>query len=168
MPEVLRRLRELELEVLARGDENEHVGSLKLVGGSTARPGLANKRIPSFGQGVGKDIRSAAEGDGKKIMEDSTDDEEHDDDEDLHEILKGLGTVKLEVGHGKAGTEAAGEEKNAASVTWRTARWGDSHVDASKEHNTRGGLPSFYEDASEMRGEQFLHAQLVFHIQSSS
>lgn len=153
MPEVLRRLRELELEVLARGDANEHVGSLKLVGGPSSRPGLANKRIPSFGQGVGKDIRSAAEDDKKKVMDDSTDDEQ--DDEDLHEILKGLGTVKLAAGHGKAAAEAAAgeEEKNAASVTWRTARWGDSHVDASKEHNMRGGLPSFYEDASEMRGK---------------
>lgn len=54
--EILDRLRDIELEVLARSTADEvHVGSIKFMTGGK-RPGVG-PRIPSFGMGVGKDIR---------------------------------------------------------------------------------------------------------------
>ncbi|KAG1823017.1 kinase-like domain-containing protein [Suillus variegatus] len=53
---ILERLGEIETEVLSRPDtEDFHVGSIRLMTGGR-RPGAA-PRIPSFGAGVGKDIR---------------------------------------------------------------------------------------------------------------
>ncbi|KAG2052138.1 kinase-like protein [Suillus hirtellus] len=53
---ILERLGEIETEVLSRPDtEDFHVGSIRLMTGGR-RPG-APLRIPSFGAGVGKDIR---------------------------------------------------------------------------------------------------------------
>jgi LIM domain kinase 1 len=53
---ILDRLGEIEAEVLSRPDTDDfHVGSIKLMTGGR-RPGAA-PRIPSFGAGVGKDIR---------------------------------------------------------------------------------------------------------------
>lgn len=71
MRDILERLRVIELEVLARPEENEsnvHVGSVKLLtGGRPKRP--TAPRIPSFGQGVAKDVRNGDQSD------DDTDDE---------------------------------------------------------------------------------------------
>ena len=53
---ILDRLGEIEAEVLSRPETDDfHVGSVKLMTGGR-RPGAA-PRIPSFGTGVGKDIR---------------------------------------------------------------------------------------------------------------
>ncbi|KAG2143412.1 kinase-like domain-containing protein [Suillus bovinus] len=53
---ILNRLGEIETEVLSRPDtEDLHVGSIRFMTGGR-RPGAA-PRIPSFGAGVGKDIR---------------------------------------------------------------------------------------------------------------
>ncbi|KAH7105124.1 kinase-like protein [Auriculariales sp. MPI-PUGE-AT-0066] len=71
MREILARLRDIELEVLARPEEGEnlHVGSVKLLTGSRSkRPGVP--RIPSFGQGVGKDIRKNSVSDSETDSED--------------------------------------------------------------------------------------------------
>ncbi|KZV99260.1 kinase-like protein [Exidia glandulosa HHB12029] len=71
MREILARLRDIELEVLARPEENEtnmHVGSVKLLTGARSKRPAA-PRIPSFGQGIGKGIRSGSN------SEDDTDDE---------------------------------------------------------------------------------------------
>ncbi|TDL27122.1 kinase-like protein [Rickenella mellea] len=77
--EILARLREIELEVLARPSEAEdgdaHIGSVKFLTGGR-RPGPA-PRIPSFGMGVGKDIRGNSEDDDS-------------DEEELKEALRGL------------------------------------------------------------------------------
>lgn len=81
---ILQRLRDIELEVLARPSEADdvHVGSVKFMTGHK-RPGPA-PRIPSFGTGVGKDIRNnRAEGD-------SSDDEGTSDEEQLIEAIKSL------------------------------------------------------------------------------
>ncbi|KAJ8516196.1 hypothetical protein ONZ45_g6462 [Pleurotus djamor] len=81
--EILERLRVIEAEVLARPDEvdNMHLGSVKFMTGGK-RPGGA-PRIPSFGMGVGKDIRN-----GK-------DDESDESDEELIEAVKKLSHVDL-------------------------------------------------------------------------
>jgi LIM domain kinase 1 len=86
--EILQRLIVIEAEVLARpGDgDDAHVGSVKFMTG-TKRPGAA-PRIPSFGMGVGKDIRAANEEKGFSLSSDE------DSDEELVEAisqLKGVG-----------------------------------------------------------------------------
>ncbi len=81
--EILERLRLIEVEVLARlnEDEDSHVGSIKfLTGGKRPAPG---PRIPSFGMGVGKDIRSSG----------STTD---DSDDELMEAVLGLSKVGVD------------------------------------------------------------------------
>lgn len=140
MTDVLRRLRAIELDVLARaGGEGEHVGSLKLVGGNK-RP--AGKRIPSFGQGVGVDIRPSRIENHKKHLEggptpaltDDDDEEGELDDEDLKEILSSLGK------NGGLSVVDGG--------TWRTARWSEA-TGPARVHRSDFTM---YTDASEMRG----------------
>jgi len=143
MDEVLRRLREIEIEVLARESSAEHVGSLKLISPSN-RPGLG-KRIPSFAQGVGKEIGGGK----KKVDEASSGDESNDDD--LREILSGLGTIRL--GGGKKVEED--ELKDMGGSTWRTAKWGQDG-EKGEESAGRRSLLSLYENASEMRGQSRL------------
>ncbi|KAF4586220.1 hypothetical protein EYR38_010494 [Pleurotus pulmonarius] len=81
---ILERLRVIEAEVLARPDEadNMHLGSVKFMTGGK-RTGTA-PRIPSFGVGVGKDIR----GSGK-------DDESDESEDELMEAVIGLSKVDL-------------------------------------------------------------------------
>ncbi|KAF8961593.1 kinase-like domain-containing protein [Flammula alnicola] len=80
--DILERLRAIEAEVLLRPSEGDdmHLGSIRFMTGAK-RP-TAGPRIPSFGMGVGKDIRSGT------ISEDS-------DDEELIEAVKGLSSVGL-------------------------------------------------------------------------
>lgn len=154
MEEVLSRLRAIELDILAQGTQAEHVGSLKLVSSGTkalsvTRPSM-NKRIPSFGQGIGKDIRHSSHVVKHPGEESSTEDEDMDED-DLKEILKDLGSVRL----GKLSALSAGEG------TWRTARWGDD-PDALQVIRKAGKSvrTSVYQDASEMRGLSFSSSSL--------
>ncbi|KAK0213535.1 TKL/LISK/LISK-DD1 protein kinase [Armillaria fumosa] len=83
--DILERLRLIEVEVLARPSEDEdaHVGSIKFMTGGK-RPS-AGPRIPSFGMGVGKDIRSSG----------STTD---DSDDELMEAVMGLSSVGVNSG----------------------------------------------------------------------
>ncbi|KAG6887421.1 hypothetical protein C0992_012363 [Termitomyces sp. T32_za158] len=80
--DILERLRVIEAEVSARPSESEskevHVGSIKFLTGSKRPAG--NPRIPSFGMGVGKDIRHK--------------DSESDDESD-EELLEALSSVRL-------------------------------------------------------------------------
>ncbi|KAG6873102.1 hypothetical protein C0995_002945 [Termitomyces sp. Mi166 len=77
--DILERLRVIEAEVAARPSEGEdaHVGSIRFLTGGRRPAG--NPRIPSFGMGVGKDIRH----------NDSASDDESD--EDLLEALSNVG-----------------------------------------------------------------------------
>lgn len=81
MVSILDRLRDIELEVLARPSEGEdvHVGSVKFMTGNR-RPGAA-PRIPSFGMGVAKEVRN---GRGSSSDEDDT------DEEDMADVVKRL------------------------------------------------------------------------------
>ncbi|KDR74107.1 hypothetical protein GALMADRAFT_227805 [Galerina marginata CBS 339.88] len=79
--DILERLRLIEAEVLARPDEGDdmHLGSIRFMTGGK-KPGMA-PRIPSFGLGVGKDIRGGASDD--------------DTDEELMEAISALSGVGL-------------------------------------------------------------------------
>ena len=83
--DILERLRLIEAEVLSRPSEGPdmHLGSIRFMSSVSGakRPGAA-PRIPSFGMGVGKDIRSGA----------STD----ESDDELMEAVMGLNNVSLE------------------------------------------------------------------------
>jgi LIM domain kinase 1 len=81
--QILERLRVIEAEVLSRPSEGDdvNVGSIKFMTGHK-RPG-PQLRIPSFGMGVGKDIRSSGS---------STDDS---DDDELMEAVQGLSSVGI-------------------------------------------------------------------------
>jgi LIM domain kinase 1 len=85
--DILERLQVIEAEVLARPNEGEdlHVGSIRLMtAGKRAGPG---PRIPSFGVGVGKDIRSSSNN--SSNTSDSTD----DSDDEMMEAVMGLSSV---------------------------------------------------------------------------
>ncbi|KAI0309484.1 TKL/LISK/LISK-DD1 protein kinase [Amylostereum chailletii] len=79
---ILQRLRVIEAEVLGRPDEvdNVHTGSIKFMTGGR-RPGAA-PRIPSFGQGIARDVRGGL----------SSDDES---DEELMQAVAGLEGVTI-------------------------------------------------------------------------
>ncbi|KAJ6542629.1 kinase-like domain-containing protein [Mycena capillaripes] len=84
--DILERLRVIEAEVLARPNEGDdlHVGSVRLMtAGKRAGPG---PRIPSFGLGVGKDIRSSS-------LNSSSADSTDDSDDEMMEAVMGLSSV---------------------------------------------------------------------------
>ncbi|KIJ61262.1 hypothetical protein HYDPIDRAFT_97020 [Hydnomerulius pinastri MD-312] len=84
---ILERLRDIEAEVLARPEtEDLHLGSIKFMTGGK-RP--AAPRIPSFGAGVGKDIRHATQTVAEDVMAALSSGEESSDDE-LFEAVQGL------------------------------------------------------------------------------
>lgn len=80
--QILQRLAIIEAEVLSHPNEDEgvNVGSIKFMTGAR-RPGPA-PRIPSFGVGVGKDIRSRSGS-------------PEDSDDELIEAVMGLSSVKV-------------------------------------------------------------------------
>lgn len=82
---ILERLRDIELEILARPSEADdvHVGSVKFITGHK-RPGPA-PRIPSFGMGVAKGVGRA-----DRAGDSSSDDEGSSDEEQLIEAIKSL------------------------------------------------------------------------------
>ncbi|KAG5638408.1 hypothetical protein H0H81_000185 [Sphagnurus paluster] len=76
---ILERLQVIEAEVLARPNEEEdlHVGSIKFLTGK--RPAKGGPRIPSFGMGVGNDVRNSNPSD--------------ESDDELMEAVEGLSKV---------------------------------------------------------------------------
>ncbi len=83
--DILERLRLIEAEVLARPSESldMHLGSIRFMTGGK-RPAAA-PRIPSFGMGIGKEVRNSG----------NTYDS---DDDELAEAVKGLSAVHLSSG----------------------------------------------------------------------
>ena len=89
---VLDRLREIEAEVLARPTEaDDNIGSVKFMTGMR-RPGAA-PRIPSFGVGVGRDVKHSAPGSVAGSEQHSSDSE--DSDSELMEALSRLSTAGI-------------------------------------------------------------------------
>ncbi|OSX57946.1 hypothetical protein POSPLADRAFT_1076094 [Postia placenta MAD-698-R-SB12] len=90
---ILEKLREIEAEVLSRPSDIEdmHLGTVKFMTGAARRPGAA-PRIPSFGMGVGRDIRDAG---GHTMTEGHSSDEVDDSDEELMQAVERLSSVDL-------------------------------------------------------------------------
>ncbi|KAJ7656676.1 kinase-like domain-containing protein [Mycena rosella] len=132
--DILERLRVIEAEVLARPNEGEdlHVGSIKLMtAGRRAGPG---PRIPSFGVGVGKDIRGST----NSSSADSTD----DSDDEMMEAVMGLSSVGVGNSDWSEGTTGHQPllDSNATSSTFS-----DYSTTVIRAHPTQGSgsqLPS--------------------------
>lgn len=87
---ILERLREIEAEVLARPTEaDDNIGSVKFMTGMR-RPGAA-PRIPSFGVGVGRDMKQPPPDSSIASSEQHSSDE--DSDSELMEALSRLSTA---------------------------------------------------------------------------
>ncbi|KAJ3564015.1 hypothetical protein NP233_g8565 [Leucocoprinus birnbaumii] len=88
---ILERLRAIEEDVLLRPEEGEdvHVGSIKFMTGGKRPP--AAPRIPSFGMGVGKDIRANGQENTSSRSSNSSSGGEDSDDDELIEALSKLG-----------------------------------------------------------------------------
>ncbi|KAJ7817859.1 kinase-like domain-containing protein [Mycena olivaceomarginata] len=132
--DVLERLRVIEAEVLARPAEGDdlHVGSVRLMTASR-RPG-PNPRIPSFGLGVGKDIRGSSHNSSNTDTDDS--------DDELMEAVMGLSSVG--VGNSDWSEETNGHQplldSNVTSSTFS-----DYSTTVIRAHPTQGSgsqLPS--------------------------
>ncbi|CDZ97076.1 kinase-like protein [Phaffia rhodozyma] len=158
MEEVLRRLRVIELDVLSREKEVEHVGSLKLV---PRHKSNANKRIPSFGQEIGKELKHSTSSGHKpstsrtqragREEDGSTEDEDGDmDQENLKDILKDLGRDHLRP-KDNAHDIIDGEKVREGGAR-KKAKWGNDPVVpriVGDDEGKEGGNPSVYEDANE-------------------
>ncbi|PCH43036.1 kinase-like protein [Wolfiporia cocos MD-104 SS10] len=91
---ILDRLREIEAEVLSQPSEAEdmHLGTVKFMTGGVRRPGAA-PRIPSFGMGIGRDIRNS--GEAGTTVEIHSSDESEDSDDELAQAVEKLSHVGL-------------------------------------------------------------------------
>ncbi|KAH9834415.1 kinase-like protein [Rhodofomes roseus] len=101
---ILDKLREIETEVLSRPSEADdmHLGTVKFMTGGQRRPGAA-PRIPSFGMGVGKDIRSSS------TLEVHSSDESADSDEEYALTIERLSHVDLSSVWSDAGRGDSGQ-----------------------------------------------------------
>ncbi|WVF66338.1 hypothetical protein IAT40_001078 [Kwoniella sp. CBS 6097] len=137
MPEVLSRLREIELEVLSRLDDpaSEHVGSIRLV----HREG--KRAMPIFDGGgpspmPGPEVEMGAEEEDRKAEEDA---------------LRKLATMELDVS-GDGASSLSSSTEGTSSIgdgdgedKWRTARWDE--IDS---------LKSFVTASSDLKGHERL------------
>lgn len=135
MPEVLTRLRAIELDVLSNmKDETEHVGSIKL-------PAAMGKRgMPSF-EPLNKDHKTIE----KELREAEKEEDGEDDMKKMEEdALEALGNLKVD-GKGADGSNASeggGDGEDEEKETWRTARWEE-----------RPSILTHFTDPSEIRGQ---------------
>ena len=98
---ILDKLREIEAEVLSRPSDAEdmHLGTVKFMTGGQRRPGAA-PRIPSFGMGVGREIRNGT----SSTMEVHSSDENTDSDEEYAQTVERLSHVDLNSAWSDAGS----------------------------------------------------------------
>lgn len=122
MSEVLRTLREIELDVLNRTDESaEHVGSIKLVPHAGQR-GMPIFDPPQIGlqEETSVEVREAEEAD-------------HGEEEVRKMEQDALDTLaKLDVGGGGASV------LDSEAGTWRTARWDEGVFDQLDDSEIKG------------------------------
>ena len=124
MPQVLERLRLIELDVLSRteNDGGEHVGSIQIV-----KPGRG-RAMPDFTR-PSDDEMTNAEVEEAKVEE---------------EALVALSTMKID------GTGPSDEGKE----TWRTAQWNESSdITMSSESSCKSHWPTGHCDRSVERGK---------------
>lgn len=125
MSEVLKTLREIELEVIYRTDESaEHVGSIKLVhnAGKRGMP-IFDPPQPGVQEETSVEVKEAEEAD-------------HGEEEVRQMEQDALDTLaKLDVGGGGASI------MDSEAGTWRTARWDERVFQQLEDSEIKGKLP---------------------------
>jgi hypothetical protein len=125
MREVLARLRTIELAVLEKAGD-AHVGSVKFFTAGRKRPGHS-LRIPSFGMGVGSEIRNKdatteANGVDKEEVDPGT-----ESDKELNSAVRNLGTITISKGPPHIQPPEHGRTPASEKSRWESPRWdGDS------------------------------------------
>jgi LIM domain kinase 1 len=127
--QILERLRAIELEVLARPSEagEDSVGTVKFFTGSK-RP-TAAPRIPSFGMGIGADIRTS------KAYTMSSDE---GSDEELFEAVEGLNAVQL---NSELSRTPASEGSNAPLLDNTSSSYSDYSTTVIRGQQTSSNVP---------------------------
>jgi LIM domain kinase 1 len=132
--DILERLRVIEAEVLARPNEGDdlHVGSVRLMtAGRRAGPG---PRIPSFGVGVGQNIRSSSH---------NSSNTDTDSEDELMEAVMGLSSVGVGNSEWSEGTNGHQPLLDNGGVTSST--FSDYSTTVIRAHPAQGSgsqLPS--------------------------
>ncbi|CUA70577.1 LIM domain kinase 1 [Rhizoctonia solani] len=139
MREVLTRLRTIELGVLEKASD-AHVGSVKFFTAGRKRPGPA-LRIPSFGMGVGSEIRNK---DGAN--EATTKDEEVDTnlgpDKELDEAVRNLENVRVSKGPPNVLPPEHGRTPASEKSRWESPRWDGDSMYYTQRSGDFGYIPS--------------------------
>ncbi|KDN46754.1 hypothetical protein RSAG8_04134, partial [Rhizoctonia solani AG-8 WAC10335] len=139
MREVLSRLRTIELEVLEKAGD-AHVGSVKFFTAGRKRPGPA-PRIPSFGIGVGGEIRNK---DG--VTEAAAKDEEADtgvaSDKELDEAVRNLKHVRVSKGPPNVLPPEHGLTPASEKSRWESPRWDGDSMYYTQRSGDFGYIPS--------------------------
>ncbi|CAE6474219.1 unnamed protein product [Rhizoctonia solani] len=139
MREVLSRLRTIELGVLEKAGD-AHVGSVKFFTAGRKRPGPA-LRIPSFGMGVGSEIRNK---DG--VNEAAAKQEEVDggvgSDKELDEVVRGLENISVSKGPPNVLPPEHGLTPASEKSRWESPRWDGDSMYYAQRSGDFGYIPS--------------------------
>ncbi|KAH7333737.1 kinase-like domain-containing protein [Rhizoctonia solani] len=139
MREVLSRLRTIELAILEKAGD-AHVGSVKFFTAGRKRPGPA-PRIPSFGMGVGSEIRNK---DG--VNEAAVKHEEVDggvgSDKELNEVVRGLENISVSKGPPKVLPPEHGLTPASEKSRWESPRWDGDSMYYTQRSGDFGYIPS--------------------------
>ncbi|KAG8747370.1 hypothetical protein FRC11_012403, partial [Ceratobasidium sp. 423] len=139
MREVLSRLRTIELGVLEKvGDA--HVGSVKFFTAGRKRPGPA-LRIPSFGMGVGSEMRNK-----DVAIEVAPKHEELDtgvgSDKELDEAVRGLENIRISKGPANVLRPEHGRTPASEKSRWESPRWDGDSMYYTQRSGDFGYIPS--------------------------
>ncbi|CAE6451382.1 unnamed protein product [Rhizoctonia solani] len=139
MREVLSRLRSIELGVLEKAGD-AHVGSVKFFTAGRKRPGPA-LRIPSFGIGVGSEIRNkdgvnevAAKHDGVNVSVGSG--------KELDEAVRSLEDLRVSKGPPNVFPPEHGRTPASEKSRWESPRWDGDSMYYTQRSGDFGYIPS--------------------------
>ncbi|KAG9121570.1 hypothetical protein FRC07_002420, partial [Ceratobasidium sp. 392] len=137
MREVLVRLRAIELAVLEKAGD-AHVGSVKFfTAGSRKRPSLA-PRIPSFGMGVGSEIRGGSKINGNEKKDVVPGDEA----EELSEAVRKLENITISKGPLHIQPPEHGLTPASEKSRWESPRWNGDSMYYTQRSEDFGYIPS--------------------------
>ncbi|KAG8769246.1 hypothetical protein FRC12_005081 [Ceratobasidium sp. 428] len=135
MREVLVRLRAIELAVLEQAGD-AHVGSVKFfTAGSRKRPSLA-PRIPSFGMGVGSEIR------GSKVNGSEKKEAVPGDEAELNEAVRKLENISISRGLLQIQPPEHGLTPASEKSRWESPRWNGDSMYYTQRSEDFGYIPS--------------------------
>ncbi|CAE6360921.1 unnamed protein product [Rhizoctonia solani] len=138
MREVLSRLRVIELGILEKAGD-AHVGSVKFFTAGRKRPGPA-LRIPSFGMGVGSEIRNQ---DGKfEVATKREAGTSAGPDKELHDAVRSLENVRISKGLPNILPPEHGYTPASEKSRWKSPRWDGDSMYYTQRSGDFGYIPS--------------------------